>query len=707
MVDVRAGRLIALAILALGGCGPPAPTAERRALGIIEPGLWTQRALYAFVPPRRFASTLTWDAAHQQLVLFGGIDGTSFYGDTWTASATSDVWSITCYPPCTPPSARAGHAAAYDVARGKVVLYGGGGSSYDSDTWEWDGTTWTQRCSGCAPGTRAYAAMAWDPVRGHVILFGGVGGLAGNAPVGDTWQWDGTSWTALTPASSPPARYAAALALDSVRDRVLLFGGKDASNSTVNDTWEWDGASWTQLCTSAACTATLPPPRWSAGLAFDPNRRRAVLFGGSLTDGTTWEWNGAAWSAGATRGPIPRNSPAMAWFPPDSQILMFGGGSNFFGFDDTWEYHARGGPCLTSADCDGLSCVDGVCCEQSTCATCQSCDAAASAGVCAPVTNADDPDTCAGPKTCDASGACKLQIGQPCAATGDCASGFCVGGVCCNRACDKSCETCAPTGSVGSCVTAPAGSATAACGAFLCNGTSADCPTACNRDALCASGSWCNPTNGTCSTLKPGAQPCRTDDECQTKHCVDGVCCDSACNGRCQYCGSGTCLVPAGQDPRGDCAGDPSCGGTCQADGSCLFPGAEKACDVCKVCNQSGRCNQPPRSSDDAACGASIACGALSTECRMFADLTSHRCVDVGLCATPNDPASCTQFSDALDGTACAGGVCRRGACVASTTPTGKPPSGGGCSFAGRSAPGAAWLLVLLFTFTFRLRRRA
>ena len=38
-----------------------------------------------------------------------------------------------------------------------------------------------------------------------------------------------------------------------------------------------------------------------------------------------------------------------------------------------------------------------------------------------------------------------------CTAGAQCASGFCVDGVCCDRACDGSCESCALTGKVGTC----------------------------------------------------------------------------------------------------------------------------------------------------------------------------------------------------------------------------------------------------------------
>ena len=49
--------------------------------------------------------------------------------------------------PATSPSARSDHAMAYDAGHGQTVLFGGGDSTGDflGDTWVWDGTTWTQK----------------------------------------------------------------------------------------------------------------------------------------------------------------------------------------------------------------------------------------------------------------------------------------------------------------------------------------------------------------------------------------------------------------------------------------------------------------------------------------------------------------------------------------------------------------------------------
>jgi hypothetical protein len=42
--------------------------------------------------------------------------------------------------------------------------------------------------------------MTYDAVHDEVVLFGGATG----GPLGDTWTWDGTTFTAATDASSAP-----------------------------------------------------------------------------------------------------------------------------------------------------------------------------------------------------------------------------------------------------------------------------------------------------------------------------------------------------------------------------------------------------------------------------------------------------------------------------------------------------------------------
>ncbi len=45
--------------------------------------------------------------------------------------------------------------------------------------------------------------MTYDAATGTVLLFGG---RVNGTVLSDTWSWDGTTWTQLTPATSPAAR---------------------------------------------------------------------------------------------------------------------------------------------------------------------------------------------------------------------------------------------------------------------------------------------------------------------------------------------------------------------------------------------------------------------------------------------------------------------------------------------------------------------
>ena len=61
----------------------------------------------------------------------------------------------------------------YEGSRGRVILFGGADDSkVCGDTWERDGRKW-KRIAITGPGPRTFSAMAFDSVRKKVVLFGG------------------------------------------------------------------------------------------------------------------------------------------------------------------------------------------------------------------------------------------------------------------------------------------------------------------------------------------------------------------------------------------------------------------------------------------------------------------------------------------------------------------------------------------------------
>jgi len=113
------------------------------------------------------------------------------------------------------------------------------------------------------------------------------GGFAGSSYFNDTWEWNGTAWSQRAPANAPSARYDAGLAYDTGLQRVLLYGGF-GPGAAATDTWSFDGNNWQQLTTVGPSTTP-----W---LAHDPRRQRTVLVDAQPAGGgATYEWNGGAW----------------------------------------------------------------------------------------------------------------------------------------------------------------------------------------------------------------------------------------------------------------------------------------------------------------------------------------------------------------------------------------------------------------------------
>ena len=233
------------------------------------------------------------------------------------------------------------------------MLFGGADSSQvRGDTWEWDGSKWTQ-VNLLGPGPRTFPAMTYDSVRRKVVLFGGNRVLFGNNPednryLDDTWEWDGKRWTQIN-VLGPPARAEAVLVFDKARGRSVLFGGHNRTEKGriwLGDTWEWDGAKWLPMSVSG------PSPRNGAAAVYDSSSRKIVLFGGSSqgeVSGETWEWDGQKWIENVSAATQGRFNCVMAYDEARRKLIRFGGNYAGHKLGDTWEYNGKGWRQLTSA----------------------------------------------------------------------------------------------------------------------------------------------------------------------------------------------------------------------------------------------------------------------------------------------------------------------------------------------------------------------
>jgi hypothetical protein len=279
---------------------------------------------------------LAFDPVRKLTYLFGG---SSDSADTW-------AWDGRYWVQISPfgPAKRVGHSMTFDTARKRTVLFGGSGPASQAfqDTWLFDGAEWTQ-VEDIGPSPRTGHQAAYDESRGRLVLFGGYQFVTGkNGVVGDTWEWDGTTWTQVEEIGPAP-RQRHSMAYDSAKKRIVLFGGQvrtGGADQPVNDTWEWDGTRWTQVADTG--------PTARARAAMTSIGGGLVLHGGDSqqTFDDTWQWSSGTWLKVQDIGPSARRAHAMSYDTARNAVVLFGGeietidaGGNpvVDHFGDTWE----------------------------------------------------------------------------------------------------------------------------------------------------------------------------------------------------------------------------------------------------------------------------------------------------------------------------------------------------------------------------------
>jgi len=276
-------------------------------------------------PASRFGHSLAYDSAGDRVVLFGGtVAGLVLADDTWSYDPGANAWKN--MNPFPRPSPRSGTAMAYDSKHGCIVLFGGttAPNQFSNETWSYDlkNNSWTDMKPSDTPQVRAYHALAYDSARGRVVLFGG------NA-ANETWAYDlgSNSWKKMSPASSPSARSLASMSYDSESDRIVMYGG-NASGKSNGETWAYDPGNdtWMEMD-----PLTSPGPRESHSMVYSSAVDRTVLFGGVgsgkyYNETWTYDLNKDSWERLETLvSPSPRARAGMAYDAGKSQVVLFGG----------------------------------------------------------------------------------------------------------------------------------------------------------------------------------------------------------------------------------------------------------------------------------------------------------------------------------------------------------------------------------------------
>lgn len=141
------------------------------------------------------------------------------------------------------------------------------------------------------PSKRSEFASVGDPVSNQIVVFGGDDGpFAGQIPrpnfLEATWLYEpGFGWTELETATQPSARGRAGVSYDPNGQRMLMYGGRwratgTSGNYTVlGDLWSFDFVSrtWTELHDGAGPS---PSPRYFPATAYDSSSDTFFMYGG-------------------------------------------------------------------------------------------------------------------------------------------------------------------------------------------------------------------------------------------------------------------------------------------------------------------------------------------------------------------------------------------------------------------------------------------
>ncbi|MFT7579558.1 MAG: hypothetical protein ACI9MR_001224, partial [Myxococcota bacterium] len=227
----------------------------------------------------------------------------------------------------------------------------------------WNQVT-TKRSAAFADGSQT----VFDPARGVVLdvmackhLTLRLDGDCGSAALFFANQllreWDGVRWTAVAdPVLRPSPLELPAVAFDAEMERLVVIGGRD-SNGTTSQVWTWQPNRWTR---HEFPSSYRPPARSDAAVAYDSKRGRVAIFGGcgsgrcnsspSARLGDLWFLRGDTWGEREFGGdwPEPRNGGAMAYDVARDALVLFGGDGLYSQCDGgpnrqcqtTWTFHA-------------------------------------------------------------------------------------------------------------------------------------------------------------------------------------------------------------------------------------------------------------------------------------------------------------------------------------------------------------------------------
>jgi Galactose oxidase, central domain len=264
---------------------------------------WTALNPTGTPPAPRLLHSAVYDSVNNRMTVFGGAEGNSSpcENDVWVLTnangkGATPAW-VELAPTGTAPAPRLRHGAVYDPNTNAMIVFGGNDcfSTFFGDVWVLSNANglggtpvWTQLApAGGGPGARTVnGGVTYDSANNRLIVFGG-------SPVNnDVWiltnangQGGTPTWTELFPSGTlPPGRAENSTVYDPKSNRLVIFGGGDASNNVLHDAWILTNANgfggtpvWTQISSSL-----FPEGRSGHTGVYNPKTNKMTIFGGII-----------------------------------------------------------------------------------------------------------------------------------------------------------------------------------------------------------------------------------------------------------------------------------------------------------------------------------------------------------------------------------------------------------------------------------------
>jgi hypothetical protein len=253
------------------------------------------------------------------------------------SAAAAEAWNpIPTSGPA--PQPRRQHGMIVDEVGNRLVVVGG--ENGDERTWALsleDPFAWQLLAAPVPAGSGNISQAIYDPFGRRMILV-----------LADCGVWaldlaNPTVWTRLIAAGTgPPPRRYPVVVHDSMRNRLILFGG-GPDPTLHSDVWALNLSgvpAWEELQPSGV----RPAARWGAVGVYDASADRLVVFSGSTSVGTTNDlWglslaNPTAWARLSPSGlaPQPRFLAAAIFDPATSELVVYDGNNGNIGLHNMW-----------------------------------------------------------------------------------------------------------------------------------------------------------------------------------------------------------------------------------------------------------------------------------------------------------------------------------------------------------------------------------